>query len=175
MTPAAALGTDTLAEVIHDDILQMLGVCLLEAELCRRFWKKGQQEQVVAELNEMVKILEAAAESSHRVLGDARLVAVLAPRRGTTNEDEVTRTRPRLSVVGAAAEVQPLVRPEEILETLDVCTLQVELCRRMYQSGQEQAALVEMASLLQRLETMVEQYRAIMNALRQAAPLARTA
>lgn len=47
---------------IHDDVLQSLGVSLLGAELCRRLWAAGQQEEALHELDEVVRETEAAIE-----------------------------------------------------------------------------------------------------------------
>jgi hypothetical protein len=151
----------TLAQLIHDDVLQMLGVCLLEAELCRRFSQKGQPEQVVAELNEVLQALGSVVATSQRVLGDPQVAAAMPSILSSSAE----RARPQLAVVSAVDE-RSATHPEEILQTLNVCMLQVELCRVMYQGGREHAALVELTMLVQRLESVVEMYREVMDCLR---------
>lgn len=177
MPPLIARSGDELAGVIHDDVLQTLGVCLLEGELCRRFWRNGQEDRVVAELTEVMLGMEAALEASRPI------VATLD---GRTTKGEGQRTKLE-TARRAPARVRPLmlVRPGrprtagfeagEILETLSVSLLQAELCRRLYQGGQERRALVELNTLLDRLERLVEMFRAVMNDLRESAAPRRVA
>ncbi len=156
-----------LARLIHDDVLQTLGVCLLEAELCRRFWKKGQRAQVVEELVAVMEGLEAALETSRPIVDDLRQFAAWSARpRGAG------RARPSAGprLVWAGRAPRSRVDPEEILATISVSLIRVELCRRLFESGEEQPAMVEFNTLLDRLERLVEMYRAVMNELRDAAP-----
>jgi len=66
---------DHLAGVIHDEVLQSLGLALLQAELCRRLWENGQGEDAAAELGGVVQELESAVDALRGVMADLRVAA----------------------------------------------------------------------------------------------------
>jgi hypothetical protein len=66
---------DHLAGVIHDEVLQSLGLALLQAELCRRLWENGQGEDGAAELSGVVQELETAVDALRGVMADLRVAA----------------------------------------------------------------------------------------------------
>ena len=66
---------DHLAGVIHDEVLQSLGLALLQAELCRRLWENGQGEDGATELSGVVQELEAAVDALRGVMADLRVAA----------------------------------------------------------------------------------------------------
>ena len=171
-----------LERMIHDDVLQALGCCVLGAELCKRFWRKGQAEQVVRELDEVLRGLETAVESTRRMAAELDAVGAwlgrAARRCAAGNDvDEAGRRRPRLTAVGASIETAgpKLASANTILQTLGVCLLQAELSRRMYLANQEQPALRELNTMLERLDGVTTTFRGVMQALRRADQVARCA
>ena len=84
MPPSALLRTsltaspafaDHLAGVIHDEVLQSLGLALLQTELCRRLWENGQGEDAASELAGVVQELESAVDALRGVMADLRVAA----------------------------------------------------------------------------------------------------
>ena len=65
--------TEHLAGLIHDQVLQSLGLALLQAELCRRLWENGQGEDAASELAGVVQELESAVDVLRGVMADLRL------------------------------------------------------------------------------------------------------
>src|SRR5581483_12277543 len=51
-----------LAGIIHDRVLQSLGVALLQAELCRRLWDDGEPAEAMTELDGVVASIESAVD-----------------------------------------------------------------------------------------------------------------
>ncbi len=68
-TPSAQL-CSRLADVIHEQVLQSLGLCLLQAELCRRMWNSGQEQHALAELDGVSRELESAVDVLRQVTAD---------------------------------------------------------------------------------------------------------
>jgi hypothetical protein len=66
---------DHLAGVIHDEVLQSLGLALLQTELCRRLWENGQGEDAASELAGVVQELESAVDALRGVMADLRVAA----------------------------------------------------------------------------------------------------
>jgi len=66
---------DHLASVIHDDVLQSLGLALLQTELCRRLWENGQGEDAASELSGVVQELESAVDALRGVMAELRVAA----------------------------------------------------------------------------------------------------
>lgn len=67
-----------LATVIHDGALQSIALCLLQTELAKRLWERGEPERAVSELQAIAPELEAAADMLRQVI--AALVALAEPR-----------------------------------------------------------------------------------------------
>ena len=67
----------SLAARIHDDVLQSLALCSLQAELSRRLWETGQPEQALAELGGIGDGLDAAVAALREVI-NALLAAAAA-------------------------------------------------------------------------------------------------
>ena len=65
--------SDHLARVIHDQVLQSLGLALLQAELCRRLWDNGQGEDAATELDGVVQELESAVDELRGIMADLRV------------------------------------------------------------------------------------------------------
>ncbi len=65
-----------LAARIHDDVLQSLALCSLQAELSRCLWESGEPEQALRELSGIGDGLEAAAGALRDVM--SALVAAAA-------------------------------------------------------------------------------------------------
>ena len=66
-----------LAARIHDDVLQSLALCSLQAELSRRLWETGQPDQSLTELSGIGDGLEAAVAALREVI-NALLAAAAA-------------------------------------------------------------------------------------------------
>jgi histidine kinase len=62
--------SDHLQHVIHDEVLQSLGISMLQAELCRRLWENGQPTEAFDELKGVVREIEAAVEVLRHVMRD---------------------------------------------------------------------------------------------------------
>ena len=82
IAPQACSGIETwpslythVKHAIHDEIMQSIGVCLLEADLCRQLWQDGRGEEALQELNAMHDALRSAVEVLRHVLGDLALAA----------------------------------------------------------------------------------------------------
>jgi hypothetical protein len=72
MTPSTAnIETSdpaTVAGVIHDDVLQSLGVAVLGVDLCRRFHQQMRYELALEEITGIGEALKLALASSARLL-----------------------------------------------------------------------------------------------------------
>lgn len=158
-----------LAAVIHDDVLQSLGVAVLGVDLCRRFHQRMRFEQALDELGGIVEALGLALVASERLL--PYLNRHLTGNRPTT-------ARPGLMVVGdAPGEMlasRPTAGPQEIVETLVACEIQARRCRGQYDAGLGEETMRDLELMLQRLEFVSVTFRDVMGALRQLAsrPLA---
>ena len=69
-TSKGGLLSDHLQQVIHDDVLQSLGISMLQAELCRRLWENGQNLEAFEELKGVVREIESAVETLRHVMRD---------------------------------------------------------------------------------------------------------
>ena len=150
------LELDRLAGFIHDDILQSLGVCVLEAELSRRFASRGQRAEAVAELDGGLAALQAAIEQSRGALVELRQVAPWL----TTVTPEPHSTLPS----SIAAE---WVQPDLLVRALDGCLAQAELCRDFYRRNDDDAAFEALGDLLDRLDEVATAFRRLMSELRR--------
>ncbi|MBI3964344.1 MAG: histidine kinase dimerization/phosphoacceptor domain-containing protein [Chloroflexi bacterium] len=63
---------ERLARLIHDDVLQSLGVSLLQAELCKRMIESDKPDDAIVELNGVVDGVEAAVSSLRHVMTELR-------------------------------------------------------------------------------------------------------
>jgi signal transduction histidine kinase len=85
-TPGGPAGPPTaelcraLAARIHDDVLQSLALCSLQAELSRRLWEAGQPDQALTELTGIGDGLEAAVTALREVM-NVLLAAADPPKR----------------------------------------------------------------------------------------------
>ncbi len=66
------------AHLIHDQVLQSLGLCLLQADLCRRQWENGEEQAALAELNGLNEELDTAIAVLRQVVSEL-LTAARAP------------------------------------------------------------------------------------------------
>jgi hypothetical protein len=178
MTPTTAqIATSDpaeLAAVIHDDVLQSLGVAVLGVDLCRRFHQRMRYEQALEEIAGIVEALGLALASSERLLPD--LNGLLPASRPST-------TRPSLVVLDGVPGIaptrlpgagRPTVGPQEIVETLTACEIQARRCRGQYDAGLGEETMRDLELMLQRLEFASVAFREVMGQLRQLAgrPLA---
>lgn len=61
-----------VARMIHDRVLQSLGVAMLQADLCRRLWRSGQDEEAMAEFESVLAGLDAALDELRAVMRELR-------------------------------------------------------------------------------------------------------
>lgn len=137
---------DYLAGVIHDDILQSLGLCVLEAELCLRFAHKGQRTEADAELDGMLDALQTAIAQSRRALVEVTGVGRWAAATRGTGDGE----------------------PNRIIKALDACMGQAERCRDYFRGGDDAAAFDAISRLLDQLDELGTAFRTLMGTLRRA-------
>ena len=158
-----------LAAVIHDDVLQSLGVAVLGVDLCRRFHQRMRYEQALAEIVGIADALGLALASSERLLPD--LNGLLPASRPST-------ARPSLMVLASAPGTIPMTQPaagrplsglQEIGETLTACEIQARRCRGQYDAGLGEETMRDLELMLQRLEFASVAFREVMGQLRQLA------
>ena len=150
------LELDRLAGLIHDDILQSLGVCVLEAELSRRFARKGQRAEAVAELDGALAALQSAIEQSRGALVELRRVAHWL---------DVSMTEP--SAERTSAGTTGRVQPDRLVHALGGCLAQAERCRDYYRRDDD-GAFEAVGGLLDQLDEVATAFRQVMSDLRQA-------
>ena len=75
---SGGLLSDHLQHVIHDDVMQSLGISMLQAELCRRLWENGREPEALEELQGRRREIEAAVGELRHVMRD--LHAATGPR-----------------------------------------------------------------------------------------------
>ena len=155
------LALQSLATLIHDDVLQSLGVAMLGVDLCRRLHQRTRYDDALDELTGVVRATAAALTASDAVLPDLRRLfpAETAP-----------ATRPSLVVVVATPSptgaARPAAGPNEIAQTLAACELLARRCRHQYDAGLGEDTMADLDLLSQRLEFVALAYRALMNDLR---------
>jgi hypothetical protein len=155
------LGSQALATLIHDDVLQSLGVAMLGVDLCRRLHRRARYEDALDELTGVVRAAAAALTASDALLPILRRFAP---------PQTPPAIRPSLVVIVAASSsegaTRPATGPNEIAETLAACALMARRCRHQYDAGLGEDTMAELELLLQRLEFVAITYRALMNDLR---------
>ena len=172
--PVPAPDFESLARLIHDDVLQTLAVGVLKAELCHRSWGRAKDGQILAELAGVISALEDTAAACHSTIDELRLLEAWCQQGRTVPPVPAARARANLAPWARAGRGSADDRPEcavsagQIVHTLSICLLQAELCRHLYQQGEEARALRELSVLLERLENVVEMFRAVMETLRRA-------
>jgi hypothetical protein len=163
-----------LAGVIHDDVLQSLGVAVLGIDLCRRFHRQLRYELALEEITGIGEALKLALASSKRLL--PALTRMLPASQPNT-------ARPGLVVMDAAPELgqqqtpaapRRASGPREIVETLTACEIQARRCRGQYDAGLGEETMQDLELMLQRLEFASVAFRDVMGQLREQAgrPLA---
>ena len=145
------LELDRLAGYIHNEILQSLGVCVLEAELSQRFARKGQLAEAVAELDGALAALQAAIEQSRGALVELGRVA------------SWLQVAPSASP-GAAERA----RPDHLVRVLGECLAQAERCRELYRRDDQDGAFEAIGDLLDHLDAVATAFRQLMGELRRA-------
>jgi len=158
-TPAAVAG------LIHDDLLQSLGVAVLGVDLGRRLHARMRYEQALDEMTGIVDALELALTSSERIV--PVLLEMLPSRNAPA-------PRPSLRVMSADQTARSSAGPDEIITTLSACLVQARRCRHQYDAGLGEETMRDLELLLQRLEFVSVAFREIMGQLRElsATPLA---
>ena len=73
--PGPAHLNSHLADVIHDEVLQSIGVSILQADLCRRLWADRREAEAGVEMDNLVQALDRAVEALRHVLSDLRVAA----------------------------------------------------------------------------------------------------
>lgn len=178
MTPSTAnIETSdpvVLAGVIHDDVLQSLGVAVLGIDLCRRFHRQMRYELALEEITGIGEALTLALASSERLLPVlTRMLPASQP----------NAARPGLVVMDAAPELgqaqtpvapRPASGPREIVEALTACEIQARRCHGQYDAGLGEETMQDLELMLQRLEFASVAFRDVMGQLRERAgrPLA---
>ena len=61
-----------LAERIHNDVLQLLGSAMLQAEMCEQLNRLGREDEVPAVLGELRSALEQAVVELRTIMSDLR-------------------------------------------------------------------------------------------------------
>ena len=59
-----------LATEIHDHALQSIALCLLQTELAKRMWDRGEPEKALAELQSIAPELESTAMMLREVMNE---------------------------------------------------------------------------------------------------------
>ena len=152
-----------LAALIHDDVLQSLGVAVLGVDLCRRFHQRERYEQALEEIVGISDALNLALASSARLLPS--LMALLPPSRPTGR---------RMALTGSPDAARPAAGPQEIVDTLAACATQARRCRGQYDAGLGEDTMQDLEVMNQRLEFASVAFRDVMGQLRLLAgrPLA---
>jgi hypothetical protein len=155
-----------LAALIHDDVLQSLGVAVQGVDQCRRLHQKMRYEQALAELDGIVEALGQALASSEQLLPDLdRLLPASSQ----------SPARPSLVVLdgepaGLSRQPErafPVSGPHEIVDTLTACLIQARRCRGQYDAGLGEETMRDLELMLQRLEFVSVAFRTAMGQLRQ--------
>jgi hypothetical protein len=157
-TPAAVAG------LIHDDLLQSLGVAVLGVDLGRRLHQRMRYEQALAEMTGIVDALELALASSVQIVP---VLQRMLPSRPTGT------ARPSLRVMSpgqTARADRPSADPGEIITTLSACLVQARRCRQQYDAGLGEETMRDLELLLQRLEFVSVAFREVMSKLRKLSP-----
>ena len=154
---AGQLELDRLAEFIHNEILQSLGVCVLEAELSRRFARKGQLTEAVAELDGALAAVQSAMEQSRGALVELRRV---------TRWLDVAAPEP--SAASPSSGAVERVQPDHLVRALGGCLAQAERCRDYYRRDDDDGAFEAVGGLLDPLDAVATAFRQLMSDLRRA-------
>jgi glucose-6-phosphate-specific signal transduction histidine kinase len=72
MTPTPDGLYERLADVIHDQVMQSIGVAMLQADLCRRLWESDQDAEAALELEQLLAALDEATVSLREVMRHLR-------------------------------------------------------------------------------------------------------
>ena len=64
-----------LATEIHDHALQSIALCLLQTELAKRMWERGEPERALSELQGIAPELEATAEMLRSIMSELMAIA----------------------------------------------------------------------------------------------------
>jgi hypothetical protein len=153
-----------LAALIHDDVLQSLGVAVLGVDLCRRLHQKLRYEHALAELIGIVEALDLALASSAKLL--PHLERLMPARAQSPARPSLIVSSP--GAMRASFADRPAAGPHEIVETLTGCLVQARRCRGQYDAGLGEETMRDLELMLQRLEFVSVAFRAVMSQLRQA-------
>ena len=167
-TPMDTSTPASVAGLIHDDVLQSLGVAVLGIDLGRRLHERMRYEQALAEMTGIVKALELALASTERIAPDLQR---LIP----TNASPAAR--PSLRVMDGTRKARldrQAASPDEIIATLTACLLQARRCRHQYDAGLGEETMRDLELLLQRLEFVSVAFRDVMGQLRELSPVSVT-
>jgi hypothetical protein len=165
ITPIEMSDPATLARLIHDDVLQSLGVAVLGVDLCRRLHQRMRYEQALDELVGLVEALGLALAASEQLLPE--LDRLMPPSgQGPARPSLVLAGPSSLDAVRDAAAC-PLAGPQEIVETLSACLIQARRCRGQYDAGLGEETMRDLELMLQRLEFASVAFRQVMGQLRE--------
>jgi K+-sensing histidine kinase KdpD len=163
-TQTTAIAPAAVARLIHDDLLQSLGVAVLGVDLGRRLHQRMRYEQALAELTGIVAALEMALASSEQIVPvlqrmlPRRLAAYARPTLRVMTSNETKRTSP------------PATSADEIVTTLSACLVQARRCHHQYDAGLGEETMRDLELLLQRLEFVSAAFREVMGQLRELSP-----
>src|SRR4051794_14001813 len=138
-----------LARLIHDDVLQSLGVAVLGVDLCRRLHQKMRYEQALAELVGIVDALGLALASSEELLPE--LDRLMPPSSPGPVRPSLVVLEDRAIIGGSRmmAAGQPIAGPREIVETLSACLIRARRCRDQYDAGLGEEMMRDLELMLQ--------------------------
>ena len=156
-----------LAAVIHNDVLQSLGVAVLGVDLCRRFHQQERYEMALDEIKSIGEALGLALASSERLLPDLNQVLPASRPNLARPSLKVMDTVPGSGPTRVAESGRPAAGPQEIVETLAACEAQIRRCHHYYDSGLGEDTMQELELMLQRLEFVSTTFREVMGQLRQ--------
>jgi hypothetical protein len=178
MTPSTA-NVETsdpavLAGVIHDDVLQSLGVAVLGVDLCHRFHQQMRYELALEEIAGIGEALKLALASSERLLPVLTQMLPASQPNAARPSLVMMDPVPELGQTQTPAAPRPASGPPEIVEALAACEIQARRCRGQYDAGLGEETMQDLELMLQRLEFASVAFRDVMGQLREQAgrPLA---
>jgi hypothetical protein len=156
-----------LAALIHDDVLQSLGVAVLGVDLCRRLHQKMRYEQALDELTGVVEALGLALASSEQLLPDLDRLLPASSQSPARPSLVILDGSPGFDTIRQPEVMYPVAGPHEIVETLTACQIQARRCRGQYDAGLGEETMRDLELMLQRLEFVSVAFRSAMSQLRQ--------
>jgi hypothetical protein len=158
-----------LAAVIHNDVLQSLGVAVLGVDLCQRFHQQMRYEQALEEIVGIAEALSLALASSEQLLPALNQLLPASRPSAARPSLVVLDGAPGVGALRMPAVGRPAAGPREIVDTLTACENQARRCRGQYDAGLGEETMRDLELMLQRLEFASVTFREVMGQLRQLA------